>query len=199
MNIRRFAVPLVSLLAAVCLVGTAQAKPSAVSAGPDLGKCLDLTGRTGIRSKNIVANLGLTPEQAGEVRSRISDYWSAGGFPGLDGIGLTPEQEAEIMRRLAIEVKKSSWPLGWPCKPFTHRSKVIKFVTAELLANGFRPRMRLLGNAPRQIRISAIQDGLPFIVLVVRAGGPRTILVVLKPAGTGYSGDSASYTLPYVP
>jgi hypothetical protein len=195
---RRYAF-LLTVASACLLVGAAHAAPASRTAGPDLGKCLDLTGRTGIRSKGIADNLGLTPDQVREVRSRISTYWSLRGFEGLDGIGLTPEQETEILRRLAIEAKKSSWPLGWPCKPFTHRSKVIKFVMAELVANGFRPRMKLIGSAPRQIRISAIQDGLPFIVLVVRAGGPRTILVSLKPAGTGYSGDSASYTLPYVP
>jgi len=160
-----------------------------------IGKCTDLTGRTGLNTKKVIEGLPLEPDVVREVRSRLSQYDSVRGFPGLDGIeGLTPEMQTEIMRRLAIADKARTWGIGNPCPPFKNRSKVVKRVRELLVHNGYRPAIKVAFPSPRQIRIEAIQDGYRYLVTVVKIG-PRKIFVKSQPIPSS-AGGGGSVTVP---
>jgi hypothetical protein len=138
-------------------------------------RCLELTRRTALRTAPIVAGLGLTPGQVREARSRLSAYYGARGFDGLNGIGLNTRQLATINRRIAFQVAGNSHPLGWPCAPFKNPSRLLKFLKADLAADGIGPPFRVISISPMQIQLEA-GDWRPVVVLRL---GPRLILVRL--------------------
>ena len=138
-------------------------------------RCLELTRRTALRIAPIVAGLGLTAGQVREARSRLSAYYGARGFDGLEGIGLTTRQLATINHRIAFQVAGNSHPLGWPCAPFKNPSRVLKFLKADLAANGVGPPFRVISMSPRQIQFQAGDywgSGPPMVVV---RSGPREI------------------------
>jgi len=176
------------VLGVVAGSGSVQITPAATHL--DVGRCLQLTTTTGLRTSAILNGLELTPDQTREMRSRLASYFSIRGFAGLEGLDLTPEQKQEIQRRIDLQVERMNrYPLGWPCKPFKNPSGVVRFVKAELIANGFRPRMSFTKTSPRQFQFRAIQDGYSFIGVVAKTG-PRQIALRLMnldvPGGGAY-------------
>lgn len=142
--------------------GTAQASPTYART------CLELTTTHSLNTDAITTGLGLPRTTTLAVRARLTKY----GTPGftLDGLGLTSALLAEINRRIAIQVAEMNrYPLGWPCKPFTNPTRVIGFMRAKLVYNGFRPNMTVRLLTTRQIRFLAIQDGQRYIVNVARS------------------------------
>ena len=119
----RLAVPVSVVMLMMALVASASAAPPLTA--NQIGKCTDLTGRTALRTAHVLDGLDLDPAVVKEVRSRLVQYYSVRGFPGLDGAGLTPEQVAEVMRRVKAEVAATSWPIGSPCSLFKNRAKVV--------------------------------------------------------------------------
>jgi hypothetical protein len=180
------AIPLALALAALAMA------PAAMALTPtQIGKCLDLTGRTGINARKIADGLGLDPDTERAVRARVGTYDSLGGFKGLDGLGLTAEQVAEIMRRIEADIAANSWPIGSPCAPFKNRTKVIAQIRALLIYNGYRPAMKFTNPSPRQIRVRAIQGGVEMLDVVVKTG-PRKVLISIRPlTGPGGFGSVA--------
>jgi hypothetical protein len=146
---------------------------------------LGISTNPALRANAIVRGLGLTADQTREVRARLARYRPSRPFT-LDGLGLTSEQTREIRRRLAAQVAEwNKYPLGWPCAEFKNRSKVIAFVKAKLIENGFRPNARVFVATPRQIQLRGIQDGVDILGAVVKTG-PRQITVRLM--ATGWAG-----------
>jgi hypothetical protein len=111
------------IAASVCVL--ALGASTAVAATPNLAKCLDLTGTSGLPTRKIADNIGVTPDQEREVRARLTGYQRDPlAFPAaLDGIGLTPEQITEIMRRVEAWIKANTREIGAPCPPFKNRSR----------------------------------------------------------------------------
>lgn len=138
----------------------------------DVNRCLQLTNTKALNTGRILDGLeGLTPDQVRELRARLVTYNSVRGFKGLDGMGLTPEQITEIQHRINVQVTEwNRYPLGWPCKPFKNPLAVQKAVKADLIDNGFRPRMTFRKTSPRQFQLRAIQDGYAFLGVVVKTG-----------------------------
>lgn len=156
-----------------------------------IGQCTDLSGKSGLNTKGVIDGLALDPAVVREVRSRLSQYDSVRGFPGLDGIeGLTPEMQAEIMRRLVIADKARTWGIGNPCPKFKNRTKVVAEVKKLLIYNGYRPAMKVTYTSPRQIVIDAIQDGYRYLVVVVKIA-PRMIFVNSEPIPSSAGGGGS--------
>jgi hypothetical protein len=64
--------------------------------------------------------------------------------------------------------------VGTPCAPFQNRARVLAYVKALLLYNGFRPSMTVTKVWARQIGIDEIQDGIKYGALLVKSGGGRS-------------------------
>lgn len=185
-------------LGVVVVIASFLAGASPAASPPNLQKCLQFTTISGLRTAAIVKNLEppLTPEQEREVRSRLSQYNSVRGFPGLDGIGLTEDQIVEIQRRINKQVQAmNAHPLGWPCKPFAHPEKVKTWLRKKLVANGYRPEMRVWIASSSQIQLRAIQDGVTQFGTVARSGG-RQIAIRLTAVDWG---RTYRFTLPFDP
>jgi hypothetical protein len=77
-----------------------------------------------------------------------------------------------MKRRIAVQVAEMTRknPLGWPCAPFKNRARVVKYIRAKLLYNGYRPAMTFAHPNPRQIRFRGIQDGDEQTGTLVKSG-----------------------------
>jgi hypothetical protein len=181
------------VVVSVVVFGAPLASAAPALTPSQIGKCLDLTGRSALRTAHVLDGLSLDPAVVKEVRSRLSQYYSVRGFPGLDGAGLSPEQAAEIMRRVKAEVAATSRPVGSPCAPFKNRAKVIQRIRALLVYNGFRPAMKFAQASPRQIRVQAIQDGTVTLGVIVKVA-PRKLFLSIGPMTGG--GSDSSLTVP---
>lgn len=143
-------------------------------------KCLEMTTATGLRTSAILTGLDLSGQQTRELRSRLAMYHSVRGFPGVDGLGLSPTVRREVLRRIAVQVAAmNAHPLGWPCDPFENQTRVVAWVKARLIANGFRPNVSVTGTSPRQLQINGIQDGVEMYGAVAKSG-PHTIVIGLN-------------------
>ena len=172
---------LLGVLIIACATLSVGADPTAAADSLNVDRCLQLTTTKALSTSRILSGIvGLTPDQVRELRSRLASYNSARGFKGLDGMGLTPEQIQEIQRRIDVQVAEwNRYPLGWPCKPFKDPSAVQKFVRADLIDNGFRPRMTFKKTSPRQFQLRAIQDGNEYLGIVVKTGSRQLTIRLL--------------------
>jgi hypothetical protein len=184
------------VVVALASVSTAAALGEREALTPSqIGKCIDLSGRTSLRLANVDNGLGLTREQILEAKARVSDFWRGRATAWtLDGLGFTPEQEATFTQRVNAKIAKSSWPLGSPCPPFKSRQRVMKDVKALLVYNGFRPAMTFTVASPRQITFRAIQDGIQYHGVVVKTKA-REILINITSTHSG--GTSKRMPLKY--
>jgi hypothetical protein len=174
-----------TVLGLVVVAAIAGASTAGALTPSQIGKCIDMSGRTSLRLANVDNGLGLTREQILEAKARVSDYWGGRAIAwNLDGLGFTPEQEATFTQRVNAEIAKSSWPLGSPCPPFKNRQKVMKDVKALLVYNGFRPAMTFTVASPRQITFRAIQDGIQYYGVVVKTKA-REILINITSTHSG--------------
>jgi hypothetical protein len=184
----------VSIMATLAL---ALASPAAPSVNP---QCLDMTGKSALRTASILDGLGLTRDVAFQARARLSTYGSIRGFAALDGIGLTPEQITEITRRIAAQVAATTHPLGWPCKPFAHRTQTVAFVKQLLLDNGFRrASIRFTMLAARQVQFAGIQDGYQYFGIVVRSGPRQITMRLVAPIRSGATGGTYEFATKFEP
>lgn len=106
-------------------------------------------------------------------------------------------------------ITKCFAPPGLPCAPFKNKPRVIKYLRAKLLYNGYRPAMTFAYPNPRQIRFHGIQDGDEQKGTVVKSG-TRQIVFQLRSThgefcdGFGFSGricywsDTFTFNLPFV-
>jgi hypothetical protein len=183
------------LTIAVAVIALTLASAASALTPSQIGKCTDLSGKSALNTKHVLDGLPLDPAVVREVRSRLVQYDSVRGFPGLDGIeGLTPELQAEIMRRVAVADKARTWGIGNPCPKFKNRAKVVAEVKKLLIYNGYRPAMKVTYPSPRQIVVDAIQDGYRYLVVVVKIA-PRKLFVVSNPIPTS-AGGGGSVTVP---
>jgi hypothetical protein len=100
---------------------------------------------------SVIADLGLTADQKRALRARLVSYLSVRGFEGFDGLGQTPAQIGEMKRRIAVQeaAMRRKYPLGWPCAPFKNKPRVVRFIRAKLLYNGYRPALTFTHPNPR--------------------------------------------------
>lgn len=175
-----------SIIVALALTANASAlTPS------QIGKCLDLSGRSALRLAHVDDGLGLTREQITEAKQRVADFWRGHTAAwNLDGLGFTPEQDATFTQRVNAMIARSSWPIGSPCPKFKNRAKVVSEVKKLLIYNGYRPAMKVTYTSPRQIMIDAILDGYRYFVTVVKIA-PRTVLVSSQPVPTSAGGGGS--------
>jgi hypothetical protein len=154
---------------------------------------LNITPRRALDTDQIIRGLELTPDQKRALRARLAGYPPRPGREcTLGDLGLTPEQIAEIERRLAAYMaERNKYPLGWPCAPFKNKTKVIAFMRAQLIYNGFRPNMTFTVASPRRIHFNAIQDGISYFGVIVKTA-PRQIQVALHSTS---GGDGATFRL----
>jgi hypothetical protein len=180
--------------ATVIAAGAGSASASGFSA-TDVRACLELTNHRGLDTKAVTADLGLTVDQIRETRYLLSGYWSVSGFAGFDGLGLTPGQIATMKKRIAAQVAKmNAHPVGWPCAPFTHKTKVAAWMRAKLVDSGYSANVRFYYVSPRQIQFRAWKDG-QWVGGAIAKTGVRTIAVELIAPGYG---SSYSFGLPFV-
>lgn len=192
MQVKRTPV-LVAVLAATILgVGTSSASPEA-----DISRCLQFTTAQGLRTARILDGLPLTPDQVREVRSRLSQYNSVRGYPGIDDLGLPPEVVAEIKRRIALQVAEwNRFPLGYPCAVFKAPAKTKTFVRQALVDNGFRAAsISIRKTSPRQFQLRGIQDGYEYFGIVVKTAKRQIAIFVTSP--TANDSDTARFTTPF--
>lgn len=184
------------LVATICMFVLAITAVTASALTPSqIGKCLDLSGRTSLRLASVDDGLGLTREQILEAKQRVSDFWRGRATSWtIDDLGFTPAQAASFTSRVNAKIKQSSWPLGSPCAPFKRRSKVVAEVRALLIYNGYRPSMKFSFPSPRQISVDAIKDGYRMLVTVVKIA-PRKIMVSSQPIPSS-AGGGGSVTVP---
>jgi hypothetical protein len=170
--------------------------PAASALTPSqIGKCLDMSGRTSLRLAHVDDGLGLTRDQILEAKSRIDEFWRGRATAwDLSDLGFTPDQEATFTQRVNAVIARSSWPLGSPCAPFKNRKKVIAEVKALLIHNGFRPAMSFTVASPRQITFQAIQDGNQYYGVVVKTAARQIIVQVTS---THSGGDSVRVALKF--
>jgi hypothetical protein len=171
----------VALATTLVALVSVQAAPAAVS--PRIGKCLEtsMVNRTALSVDRVIADLGLTADQKRALRARLASYDSVRGFEGFGGLGLTSAQIGEMKRRIAVQeaAMRRKYPLGWPCAPFKNKPRVIRYIRAKLLYNGYRPAMTFTNPNPRQIRFHGIQDGDEQRGTLVKSG-PRQIVFRLR-------------------
>lgn len=190
------------LLAGSAVLATlAFAAPSIAALGPrEIDRCLQFTTTTALRTAPILADLGLAREQVLEARARLSQYGTA-RYRGLNDLGFSPDQLVEIERRIAVQVAAMNrYPIGYPCKPFKHRTQTVAFVRTLLVDNGFRKAsLRITSAYARQFQFMGIQDGYQYFGAVVRAA-PRQIVIRLEaPRGSGATGGTYRFATPFDP
>lgn len=165
--------------------GTASAAPSAGTS------CMN-TQAAKPSTSQLVDGLGLTPDQVRAARSRLSQYGGA-NYQGLAGLGLTSAQITEIQRRLGA----AGHPEGWPCAPFKNKIRVVRFVAAKLVYNGFRPGIQFFTVSPRQVRFNATQDGIQYYGVVAKTA-PRQITIRLDSTrSSGGGGGTFTFALSF--
>lgn len=167
----------------------------ASSAGATQTSCLD-TAQAKVATSAMADGLGLTPAQVKAVRARLSTYGSVQGFAGFDGLGLTAAQIVELKRRLAAQIAAHTHPAGWPCAPFKNQARVMRFVKAKLIYNGFRPAMQFFVTSTRQFRFNAIQDGIQYYGVVAKTGA-RQIAVALDCTRSCNTGGTYTFSLTF--
>lgn len=184
------------VLALIAALAALAATTTAPAANTYTRTCFDLTTARGLDTKRVVNGLGLPPDLIRELRGRLASYNSVRNDFTLEGLGLTAAQITEIKRRIAVQVAEwNKYPLGWPCAPFKNPARVIKYVKAQLIYNGFRPAMTVRIMSTRQIRFQAIQDGQRYTVIVAKFG-PREIRIAARCSGSYCTGGgSATYHL----
>lgn len=185
---------LTAIVAVCVLAGIAAAQ---VHAAPAYTRdCLDQTTARALDTKRVVGGLGLPADQVRELRARLSTYGSVRNDFTLNGLGLTAAQITEIKRRIAVQVAEwNKYPLGYPCAAFKNPTKVMAYMKAELIDNGFRPRMTMTLRSPRQVQFVAIQDGVRYWGTVAKYG-PRLIKTRLT-CTSGCSGGTYSFQLAF--
>jgi hypothetical protein len=199
-----------TLIATVMLIVLAGVFSTAtgVNASPQLdpSRCLQFTNTKALATSRILAGLPLTPELVKEVRSRLSQYNSVRGYPGIADLGLPPDVEAEINRRIQLQVAEwNRYPVGYPCPVFKSAAKTKAFVGALLIKNGFRPSLTIRKTSSRQFQLRGIQDRLPrdshghrgveFLGIVVKTA-PRQIAVYLTAPTVNFS-QTKRFTTPF--
>lgn len=170
------------LLASICgSVLCAIAAPAVPAASHQ--SCLSATQTSSLNTSALTDGLGLTAAQVKAARARLSQYGS-GRYQGLDGIGLTVAQIATIQQRLNAAAANTH-PAGWPCAPFQNRSRVVTWMRAKLISNGFRSAsIHFFLVSPRQVTFNGIQDGYELYGVVTKTG-TRQITVKLDRPGWG--------------
>jgi hypothetical protein len=173
--------------------------PPGVHASPqlDITDCLQYTTAQGLRTARILRGLPLTPDQVREVRSRLSQYNSVRGYPGIDDLGLPPAVVAEIKRRIALQVAEwNKHPLGYPCMVFKSPSQTTGFVRQLLLDNGFRRAgLSIRKTSPRQFQLKGIQDGVQMFGIVVKTG-KRQVAIFVESVSPRFS-QTKRFTTPF--
>lgn len=189
---------LAALAVALAVPALASAAPSA-SASPqiDIGDCLQYTTTQGLRTARILDGLPLTPDQVREIRSRLSQYNSVRGYPGIDDLGLPPDVVAEINRRIALQVAEwNKHPLGYPCMVFKAPSRTKAFVQNLLVDNGFRRAgLSVRKTSPRQFQLKGIQDGVQMFGIVVKTG-KRQVTIFVESVSPRFS-QTRRFTTPF--
>ena len=185
----------VTLFALVAAFGTT----TGVHGSPqlDITDCLQYTTAQGLRTARILRGLPLTPDQVREVRTRLSQYNSVRGYPGIDDLGLPPEVVAEIKRRIAVQVAEwNKHPLGYPCMVFKSPSQTTGFVRQLLLDNGFRRAgLSIRKTSPRQFQLKGIQDGVQMLGIVVKTG-KRQVAIFVESVSPRFS-QTKRFTTPF--
>lgn len=180
---------LLALALLVCGVTLAAAAPVGMgSTSLDITRCLQYTNTQALPTTQIVKGLPLSPDQVREVRSRLIQYNSVRGYPGIDDLGLPPEIVAEINRRIKAQVDKwNRYPLGYPCMVFKRPSQTTAFVRQLLIDNGFRRAgLSIRRTSPRQFQLKGIQDGVQMFGIVVRTG-TRQIAIFVESVSPRFS------------
>ena len=184
-----------ALIALVGVFGTAAGAQASTQL--DITNCLQYTTTKALATPRILKGLPLTPDQVREVRSRLSQYNSVRGYPGIDDLGLPPDVVAEINRRIAVQVAEwNKHPLGYPCMVFKSPSQTTAFVRQLLLDNGFRRAgLSVRKTSARQFQLKGIQDGIPIFGIVVKTG-KRQIAVFIESVSPR-SSQTKRFTTPF--
>jgi len=184
---------------ALALVIAAAAPASSTTPQIDVTRCLQLTTTKGLATSRILEGLPLTPEQVSEVRSRLSQYNSVRGYPGIADLGLDPAVVAEINRRIQVQVAEwNKYPLGWPCMVFKVPKKTRAWVQQLLIDNGFRRvGLTIRKTSPRQFQFRGIQDGYEFFGVVAKPRKRQIILRLESPGARVY--QTKRFTTPFEP
>lgn len=186
-------------LALIALVAVAMATTASATPTADITRCLNFTNTKALATSRIVKGLPLTPDQVREVRSRLVQYSSVRGYPGIDDLGLPPDVVAEINRRIAVQVAEwNRYPLGYPCLVFKAPTKTKAWVDQLLLDNGFRRAgLSIRRTSPRQFQLRGIQDGIAMFGIVVKTG-KRQVAVFVESVSPR-SSQTTRFTTPFEP
>lgn len=183
---------IVAVAAAFVAAGSALASPDL-----NIGQCLKYTNAQALRATQILKGLPLTSAQVREVRSRLAQYNSVRGYPGIDDLGLPADVVAEINRRIQVQVAEwNKHPLGYPCLPFKSSAKTKVFARRLLLDNGFRVAgLSIRKTSPRQFQFQGIRDGTQMFGIIVKTA-PRQVAIFVESVTPRFS-QTRRFTTPF--